>query len=137
MSVLHEFVRVTKPGGRLVLSDPDQESLVIHVPGLEKMSDDVKSLRRDVGYSHGRIASKYSDILGGLGLSQITVDAFALVLTNPRDAFGIEQWPRSWRDRGIGSFTPSDLNSWESALKMGVKGFLLGLTYFVVSGVCP
>ena len=31
---LGELVRVTRPGGRVVVADPDQESLVIEVPGV-------------------------------------------------------------------------------------------------------
>src|SRR5262245_37532107 len=49
-----EMLRVCRPGGRVVVCDPDQESLVIEVPGVRaELVDRVKRLRRDIGYRNG------------------------------------------------------------------------------------
>ena len=51
---LAEMVRVTRPGGRVVIADPDQGSLVISVPGVRtELVAAVRRLRRDVGYRNG------------------------------------------------------------------------------------
>ena len=94
-----EMIRVTQTGGAVVAAEPDQESLVIAVPDVSTdLCDRVKALRRDVGYRNGRLASRLPELFGRLGLSQISVDAFPLLLTDPGDAFGLPGWPRLWRD---------------------------------------
>jgi ubiquinone/menaquinone biosynthesis C-methylase UbiE len=134
-AAITEMVRATKPGGTLVLADPDQETLLLHVPGAPVgMTDQVKQLRRDVGYRHGRVASRYPSMMRSLDLEHISVDAYAVALTSPNDAFGIEQWPRAWSDQGVGNFSADDLEWWESNLASELPGFLLCLTYLVVAG---
>lgn len=57
--VIGEMVRVLHQGGRLVIADPDQETLVIHVPGVhQSLTDRVKALRRDIGYRNGRLVTR-------------------------------------------------------------------------------
>ena len=63
-----EMVRVTRTGGRVVVADPDQETLVIHVPGVgQSLADRVKALRRDVGYRNGRFVTTLPGRLAAMG----------------------------------------------------------------------
>ena len=81
---LRELLRVLLPGAPLVLADPDQESLVIQVPGVrQSVLDRLKALRRDVGYRSGRWVSKAPAILEELGAEVTSVEAFALTLDRP------------------------------------------------------
>ena len=133
-AALQELVRVVRPGGSIVLADPDQESLTIHVEGVpQALTDRVKALRRDVGYRNGRLAGRLPALLTELGLVDVQVDGFALVLTDPADAFGIATWPRNWRDRGVADFEDHDLAQWERAIAAG-HGFVYSVAYFVVAG---
>ena len=134
---LSEMVRVVRPGGRVVVADPDQETLVIHVPGVPpELTDRVKGLRRDVGYRHGRYVSGLPAELTALGLADVTVDAFPLVLTDPDDAFGLPTWPRAWRREG--AFTDRELRAWDAGIERGRRGgFVYALLYFVVSATVP
>jgi SAM-dependent methyltransferase len=133
-----EMIRVTRTGGVVVAAEPDQESLVIAVPGVSAdLCDRVKALRRDVGYRNGRLASRLPELFGRLGLSQVSVEAFPLVLTDPGDAFGLPNWPRLWRDARLGQFTDADLAEWDEGMRAAVArhgGLVYALTFLVVAG---
>src|SRR5262249_61526107 len=76
-----EMIRVTRTGGVVVAAEPDQESLVIAVPGVSMdLCDRGKALRRDVGYRNGRLASRVPELLGRLGRAQSSVRARARAL---------------------------------------------------------
>jgi SAM-dependent methyltransferase len=131
-----EMVRVIDRGGRLVIADPDQETLVIHVPGVgQDFIDRIKALRRDVGYRNGRLISSLPAALAAVGVSDVSVDPFAVCLTNPDDAFGLPGWPRLWQHAG--GFSDDDLLRWERGMTRSREsdGFLYALVYFVVTGV--
>jgi SAM-dependent methyltransferase len=136
-AALGELVRVTRRGGRVVVADPDQESLTLHVPGAPRaLVDQVKRLRRDVGYRNGRLASRLPDVLASAGLTDVDVTAFPLVITDPDEAFGIPSWPRVWRDRGSGEWGDDDLTRWDEAIDASRRGgFVYALMYFVVTGI--
>lgn len=137
-AALDELIRVIRPGGRVVVADPDQESLTLHVPGVsEQLTDQVKRLRRDVGYRNGRLASHLPELLTVAGLTDITVEAFPLVITDPDDAFGLPSWPDGWHRRGIGDWTSEELARWREAMEDHGQGFVYALLYFVVSGIRP
>jgi SAM-dependent methyltransferase len=132
---LTELVRVTGPGGRVVVADPDQGSLVIEVPGAPpSLVRRVTELRRDVGYRNGTYARRLPRLLSGLGLAEITFDAFPLVLTDPDDAFGLPTWVEYWREEG--SFDEAASAEWAAAVRRARDGpgFVFALLYFVVSG---
>lgn len=135
---LAEMVRVLRPGGRLVIADPDQETLTIRVPGVrQELVDRIKSLRRDVGYRNGRLVSLLPAALSSIGMRDVSVEPFPLLLTDPDDAFGLPSWPHgAW---GIEArFTKDDLAEWDEGVALARQGgFVYALTFFVVSGVRP
>jgi SAM-dependent methyltransferase len=134
MAAVREFVRVTRPGGSIVLADPDQESLTINVVGVRPaLTDRVKALRRDIGYRNGRLAIRLPGLLTELGLSDVQVGGFPLVLTDPADAFGIASWPRHWRERGVADFEDDELEEWENAIARR-RGFVYAVLYLVIAG---
>jgi ubiquinone/menaquinone biosynthesis C-methylase UbiE len=139
LTAVAELVRVTRLGGRVVVADPDQESLIVQVPGVPReVLDQVKRLRRDVGYRNGRLAGELPGVLASLGLADVDVAAFPLVLTDPAEAFGLPSWPRLWRDRGVGSWTDDDLRRWDDGIAAASapgSGFVFALMYLVVTGV--
>ncbi|MDQ1397416.1 MAG: hypothetical protein QOG64_2675 [Acidimicrobiaceae bacterium] len=134
-AVLGEMRRVTRPGGRIVVAEPDQESLVIHVPGVAlDLVDKVKAARRDAGYRNGRLVGELPGRMAALGLTDVSVTAFPLLLTDPADAFGIAGWPRLWRERGMARFSDSELDRWAHGMERArQEGFVYALLYFVVA----
>lgn len=126
-AAIREMSRVCRPGGRVVVADPDQETLTIHVPGVtQALTDKVKHRRRDSGYRNGRTVTTLPHLFAALGLVDVTVDAFPLVLTKPSDAFGLPAWPRLW------GFELDEVEEWER----GIDGasIIYALLYFVISG---
>ena len=134
VKALDEMVRVTEPGGTVVVADPDQETLVIAVPGVRReLTDAVKRLRRDVGYRNGRLASECPHLFRGAGLMDVSVDAFPLLLRNPDEAFGLPKWVRLWRDEA--GFTDDDEAEWSSGMDQARRdGLVYGVTFLVVAG---
>lgn len=116
----------------MVIADPDQETLVIQVPGVRRsVLDRLKALRRDVGYRNGRLASRLPALLGEAGVEDVSVDAFPLVITDPADAFGLPTWPTVWRAEG--RFSDDELAEWDRAMRER-DGFLYAVTFFLVAG---
>jgi SAM-dependent methyltransferase len=138
LRALAELVRVTAPGGRVVVCDPDQGSLVIALPGARTaLVQRITELRADTGYRNGHYARRLPRCCADLGLVDVTVDAFPLVLTDPDDAFGLPGWPEYWRAEG--PFTDEDVAEWTTAVHAArnAPGFVFALSYLVVSGRRP
>jgi SAM-dependent methyltransferase len=149
IAAVTEMIRVVRPGGRVVVCDPDQETLVLTVPGVDPtLLAAVKRVRRDRGYRHGTLASRLPGLFGEVGLDDITVDAFPLLLQRPDDAFGLATWVRYWHEQQASGersseddtwFTDDDASTWERAVAAcrTSGGFVYALMYFVVSGRRP
>lgn len=137
VDVLQEATRLLRSGGRLVVADPDQNTLSIRLRGVSHdLVKRVKGLRRDVGYRNGTFVASVPDRLSAMGFTEVKVDPFPLALTDPRSAFGVAGWPGLWRD--VGGFTDAEIQGWERAVeRAGPADFRYSLTYFVVSGRRP
>jgi ubiquinone/menaquinone biosynthesis C-methylase UbiE len=130
-----EMTRICARGGRVVICDPDQETLVIHVAEVrDELVEKVRRLRRDRGYRNGKFVRRIPALLAGAGLQDVIVEAFPLVLTNPEDAFGLPGWPRYWAEH----FSEAEVAEWEHAVREHREGaFIYALLYFVVAGTRP
>ena len=130
---VEELVRVTRPGGRVVAIDPDQETLVADVsdPGLLRK---VKDFRRDRNLCNGTIGRKLPRLFRRAGLSEVECEAATLVLTDPRDAFGFMTWPRLMHAEGL--LADDEVAGWEADIDASVAAgeFLYAVTFFITSG---
>ena len=135
-AVLAEMARVTRCGGKVAIAEPDQESLVLAVPGVaDSRCDEIKSLRRDVGYRNGRLARRLPEMIRRLGFEDITVDAFPLLLTDPDDAFGLPGWPRFWQTKDLLEWSDEEMGEWDVAINRSRReGLVYVLTFLVVAG---
>ena len=82
-SCLAEMVRVCGRGGRVVVADPDQETLSITVPRHRSGAWRIGSSACDAmsGYRNGRLVATLPAALTDLGLTEVSVGAFTVVLT--------------------------------------------------------
>ncbi len=134
VACLQEMARVCRSGGRLVIADPDQETLVISVPGVPPpLTDRVKALRRDVGYRNGRLVTSLPEQLDRMGFVHIATRAFPLLLTRADLAFGLPGWPRMWQRQG--GFTDEEILLWERAVAR--SPIVYALLYFTVTATKP
>lgn len=134
---LEEMVRILRPGGHLVVADPDQQTLSITVPGVpDRITSTVRRLRRDVGYRNGRVAAETAGRLSAIGLVDLKVEASALVLTDPDLAFGLPGWVARWAE--VAGFDRSDDRLWRARLAATKDaGFVYAVTYLVTCGRKP
>ncbi|HKA93287.1 MAG TPA: methyltransferase domain-containing protein [Acidimicrobiia bacterium] len=131
-----ELVRITRPGGRLVAIDPDQETLVADLPDVELLRK-VKEYRRDRNLCNGSIGRQLPRLFREAGLTDVDCEAATLVLTDPHDAFGFRTWPKLMLAEGL--LTDDELARWDDAVDTAVAGgdFLYSVTFFIASGTRP
>jgi SAM-dependent methyltransferase len=129
-----ECARVLRPGGMLIVADPDQGSLVVEVPGAPAyLVDAIRRRRRDRQYRSGTYIRGMPTTLCGMGFDDVRIEARPLVLTDPADAFGIATWGDAAAAEG--GLTAAEAAQWRSSLARlpPDQGFVYAVTFFVVS----
>jgi SAM-dependent methyltransferase len=133
---LAEMVRVTRPGGRVVVVDPDQETIV--VDGTDPaVTRRVKQFRCDDGLRNGDLAHRLPRLFRAAGLVDVAIEGATLVLADPDDAFGFPTWPRTMHDRGL--LDAPDVERFEADVRASADAgdFLYAVTFFITSGRTP
>ena len=131
---LAEMVRVTRPGGRVVVADPDQGSLVISVPGVRpELIAAVRRMRRDVGYRNGTLARDLPRRCAEHGSARHRASRRSRScspIPTTRSA------SRRGSRIGANEFTEADAAEWDAGMQRAREqgNFVYALLYFVVSG---
>ena len=132
-SALGELVRILRPGSRVVIADPDQSSLTIHLADVRpSVLTRLIRLRREIGYRSGQWIARAPSMLQDLDVEVIAVETFALTLDDPADAFGLPAWPVIWKQQG--GFTDEEISEWNTAMNHPAD-FTYGVTFVVVAGL--
>jgi ubiquinone/menaquinone biosynthesis C-methylase UbiE len=133
---VHELVRVTRTGGRVVAIDPDQETLIADVADRALLRK-VKDFRRDRNLCNGTIGRELPRLFRRAGLVDVACEAATLVLTDPSDAFGFTTWPQLMHLEGL--LTDDELARWDAEVTAAVENgdFIYAVTFFIASGTKP
>ncbi|MGH3078479.1 MAG: methyltransferase domain-containing protein [Gaiellaceae bacterium] len=139
VDALDEMVRVTKPGGRIVVADPDYDTQVVDVPDQE-LARRVLRFRADVALRNGTIAHRMGGLFADAGLTDVVVEAAPVVVRDPAaldNAMGLRTWAGVARERDM--LAAEDAESWERAIDDAVAAgrFLYAFSIFVTAGTTP
>ncbi len=136
---LAELIRVVKPGGRLVIADPDYDTQVLELPDQE-LSRRVLRFRADHALRNGTLAHRMSGLFVDAGLTEVAAEAFPVVLRDPAaldNAMGLRSWAETAHKRGVVS--AEDVDSWTKALDETIAAgrFQYAFSVFVTFGTRP
>jgi SAM-dependent methyltransferase len=138
-AALAELVRVAKPGGRIVVADPDYDTQVVDVPDQE-LARRILRFRADHLLRNGTIAHLTGGLCMAAGLTDVTVEATPITVREPTaldNALGLRSWARTAHERGRAS--AGDADAWERALdEAAARGsFLYAFTIFLTAATKP
>jgi SAM-dependent methyltransferase len=135
-AALAGMVRVTKPGGRIVVADPDYDTQVVDVADQE-LARRVLRFRADHALRNGTLAHRMAGLFVGAGLSDVSVEAVTVVLRDPAaldNAMGLRTWAATASERG--HLEREDVHAWEQAIDDAIAEgrFLYSFAIFVTAG---
>lgn len=136
---LEEMLRVVRPGGRIVVCDPDTATQVLEV-GDDRLAAKILALRETVGIRHGRVGRRVPGLLAARGLSDVQVEARTLVVWDRHTVvhtMGIRDWAGAFADGGY--LERSEAGLFDALLEEALHSgrFLYAVTYFLTSATVP
>jgi len=138
-SAVAEMVRVTMPGGRVALADPDYDTQVLDIDD-QDIARAVLRFRADHLLRNGTLAHRHAGMLAMSGLTDILVEARTLVVRDPNavdHVLGLRSWAGAAAKRGL--LEPARAAAFEAAVDRAIRAgrFLYAVTFFLTVGVKP
>jgi SAM-dependent methyltransferase len=135
-AALAEMVRVTKPGGGVVVADPDYDTQVVDVAD-QDLARRVLGFRADHALRNGTLAHRMAGLFVRLGLTDISVEAATIVLRDPTaldNAMGLRHWATAAHERGL--LEREQVAAWERMIDESVAEghFLYSFSLFITAG---
>jgi SAM-dependent methyltransferase len=139
VAALAEMVRVVKPGGRIVVVDPDYDTQVVALPDQE-LARRVLRFRADVALRNGTVAHQMGRLFVQAGLVDVQVEAVPIVLRDPNaldHALGLRDWAGFAHEQGL--IEADEVPAWEAALDEAAANgsFLYSFSLFITAGRKP
>jgi SAM-dependent methyltransferase len=136
-SAIAEIVRVLRPGGRLVVIDPDYDTQVLELAD-QALARKVLRYRADRMLRNGTFAHRAPAALVEAGLIEVGIEPRTLVI---RDAAAVDNVMglRTWAGTAFfaGALTEAELQRWEELFDAAVAAghFLYAVTFFISWGI--
>ncbi len=138
-AALAEMVRVTRPGGRILVADPDYDTQVVDVAD-QVLARQVLRYRADVLLRNGTLAHRMGGLFVSFGLVALQAEAATVVLRDPTaldNAMGLQTWAQAAEEAGhLGA---GDALRWEEQLDAAIAAghFLYSFSLFLTVGLKP
>lgn len=132
-----EMVRVTVPGGRVVLADPDYDTQVLDIDD-QDLARAVLRFRADHALRNGTLAHRHAGMLTMFGLTDVVVETYPLVVRDPNavdHVMGLRTWAATAAQRGL--LEPVRVAAFEAEVDRAIHAgrFLYAVTFFLTCGV--
>lgn len=138
-AALAELVRVTRPGGRLVIADPDYDTQVVDVAD-QALARRVLRYRADRQLRNGALAHRMAGLFSSAGLAEIQVEPMTLVVRDHLavdGVLGLRSWAEGAKEAGL--LSAADAARWPALFDQAVATdrFLYAVTFFLTVGTKP
>jgi len=135
---LREMIRVTRRGGRVVVSEPDWDTLLFDTPN-HKVGRRIAAVVAD-SHRNPSIGRHLMGMFAECGLRETAIEPVTLIFTDRRLAesvFFLSTFSNQALNRGI--ITPTEYEEWEASLDESAAAgqFFCSLTGFIVGGQRP
>lgn len=137
---LTEMRRVTRPGGRLTVSDPDWDTCIVAMPDTDTEVTNAVTDSKWADSLNPTIGRRLYALIREVGLTDIDIDPVTIVLTDfeiANEVLYLEERLAMMREAGI--LSAEQANQWiENARRAGGDELLFcSLTGFTVGGTVP
>lgn len=136
-AALAEMRRVTRAGGRVVVTDPDWDTLVIDLPDHVALERRIRTVRTDVVTRNGRIGRELARLFREVALADIGVTPTAVYVSDYQLANeGCALEHAAEVARGAGVVSADEAATWIDELRRvaATSQFWCAVTVFTVSG---
>ena len=137
--VVDEMTRVVRPGGRIVLADPDYATQVLDIED-RNLAARVLRFRAEAALRNGTLAHRHPGMLAVRALRDVEVEARTLLVRDPTavdDVMGLRTWAHTAAARGHLEQSEADryVAQFDEAVRTG--RFTYAVTFFLTSGTVP
>ncbi|HET6749665.1 MAG TPA: hypothetical protein VFL71_10420 [Actinomycetes bacterium] len=130
---------MTRPGGRLVVADPDYDTQVVDVAD-QALARRVLRYRADRLLRNGTLAHRMAGLFATAGLSEVQVEPMTLVVRDHRavdGVLGLRSWAGAAHQAGL--LDADDAARWPELFDEAVAAgrLLYAVTFFLTAGTRP
>jgi SAM-dependent methyltransferase len=135
-AAIAEMHRVVRPGGTVVVADPDYDTQVVEVDD-QRLARKVREFRRDHARANGAFAHRAANAFAKARFAEIDVEARVLVVRDPTDVdnvMGLRDWAQFAETAGV--LERGDARRWRAQLDEAARdgSFVYAVTFFLTVG---
>jgi ubiquinone/menaquinone biosynthesis C-methylase UbiE len=137
-AALKELIRVTKPGGKIIIADPDHDSLIIDTP-LTDVNHRFVRFRSD-RMPQGGIAHQLYGICKELGLQKVNIQPLTHAYTDYEEKKITSPYLEEiWFAQQQGAVTREEAEKWADYLQKAIENgrFMCMQTYIITTAFKP